>query len=235
MSLIVYAWSSNIPHLATLERTACNWPISVWVANPHHAQEAYNNLEMRVTRQTLVRFEWEMPWDFIILSAYKAWLKEMTRLAMCWCIVKWQGILTANILRLSTLLSPITGGGKLTFFFCSELSSRWTYCGLDADNRLCLNVVKFILYEMTVASRDQETGVISLYVHFTFKYDSFEITGFDDITSGSYWGSLYNAGIYCDSQAYDALNLGAVSPASKVADKPIIQIISYMKAIEFAQ
>jgi len=45
---------------------------------------------------------------------------------------------------------------------------------------------------------------------------------------------LYNAGIYCDSQAYDALNFDAVSPASKVADKPIIQIISYMKAIEFA-
>jgi len=76
---------------------------------------------------------------------------------------------------------------------------------------------------------------MSIFVHFISKYDSFAITGIDDITSGSYSGSLYNAGIYCDSQAYVALNLGAVSSASKVADKPIVQIISYMKAIEFAQ
>jgi len=43
------------------------------------------------------------------------------------------------------------------------------------DNRPYLNVVKFILYELTVARRDQEIGVISIFVHFISKYDSFEI------------------------------------------------------------
>ena len=46
---------------------------------------------------------------------------------------------------------------------------------------------------------------------------------------------MNDAGIYCNSWAYDALHLGAVSPASKVAGKPIVQIISEMKAIKFAQ
>ena len=58
-----------------------------------------------------------------------------------------------------------------------------------------------------------------------------------NITGWSYWGSLNDAdsGIYCNGRAYDVLYLGAVSPARKVADKPIVQIISDMKAIEFSQ
>jgi len=72
-------------------------------------------------------------------------------------------------------------------------------------------------------------------VHSISKYSSFKIAGIDYITGGCNRESLNDAGIHCNSQAYDARYLGAVSRASKVADKPIIQVICDMKAIKFAQ
>jgi len=52
------------------------------------------------------------------------------------------------------------------------LTAVWT---LVINNRPRLNVVEFILYELTVARRDQKIGVISIFVHFISKSDSFEI------------------------------------------------------------
>jgi len=71
-------------------------------------------------------------------------------------------------------------------------------------------------------------GIISIVVHFITNYSSFKIVDTENIagTGRSNRGPLNDAGIYCNSWAYAVLYLGAVSPTSKGADKPIVQVFT---------
>ena len=71
-----------------------------------------------------------------------------------------------------------------------------------------LDVVKFVLYVVTVESWHQEIRVISIFMHFIHRCAGFQVTGINDKTCAAYRVSLHYTCIDGEWLSNDTMNIG---------------------------